>query len=204
MSMLSTLGKIAVGVMVAKIVGKAMSGGGGLLSGLLGGNSSQAPQAGTPKGVGLGDIMGSLTGDKSDSSLGDLLGNILQGKEVQAEPSEEKKAEVLLNAMLNAAKADGKIDKEEEQKLLQHIGEASPEEIAIIKKALEYPLDLDGFIKSVPNGMQQQVYFMSLLAINLDEQSEAEYLDKLREGLGISKSVANTIHQKVGAPVLYS
>jgi uncharacterized membrane protein YebE (DUF533 family) len=210
--MLGTLGKIAMGVMVAKTVGKAMGGGsgGGLLGGLLGGNKSQAPQSGTPNssGGGFGDLLNSFAGDKDQSQngggLGDLLSNVLQGKEVNAGPSEEKKAEVLLNAMLNAAKADGKIDADEEAKLTKHIADASPEEIAIVKKAISSPLDVAAFIKSVPQGMEQQVYMMSLMAIDLDNQKEAEYLDSLARGLNIPQQTANLIHQKVGAPVLYS
>ena len=210
MSMLGTLGKIAMGVMVAKTVGKAMGGSGGLLGGLLGGNKAQAPQSGTPNssGGGFGDILNSLAGgEKSQTQgggLGDLLSNALQGKEVDATPSDEQKAEVLLNAMLNAAKADGKIDAEEEAKLTKHIGDASPEEIEIVKKAINSPLDVEAFIKSVPKGMEQQVYMMSLLAIDLDDQKEAEYLDSLSRGLNIPQQTANLIHQKVGAPVLYS
>jgi uncharacterized membrane protein YebE (DUF533 family) len=207
--MLGTLGKIAMGVMVAKTVGKAMGGSGGLLDGLLGGNKAQAPQSGTPNSSsgGLGDLLNSLAGGKSQSQgggLGDLLTSALRGEEVKAEPSEEEKAEVLLNAMLNAAKADGKIDADEEAKLTKHIGDASPQEIEIVKKAISSPLDIDAFIKSVPEGMEQQVYMMSLLAIDLDNQKEAEYLDKLARGLNIPPQTSNLIHQKVGAPVLYS
>jgi uncharacterized membrane protein YebE (DUF533 family) len=213
--MLGTLGKIAMGVMVAKTMGKAMGGGssagggiGDLLGNLMGGSSSQSSQTTSQnRGGGLGDIINSLGGGKNNSSsggLGDLLSAALQGKEVQAEPSEEEKAEVLLNAMLNAAKADGKIDAEEEAKLTKHIGDASPEEIEIVKKAISSPLDVEAFIKTVPEGMEQQVYMMSLLAIDLDNQKEAEYLDTLARGLNIPPQTANLIHQKVGAPVLYS
>jgi uncharacterized membrane protein YebE (DUF533 family) len=182
-----------------------MSFGGSILGNMLGGASNQqAPKGGTPNsGGGIGDLFNSLGGEKS-GGIGDLLSNVLQGKDIQAEPSEEKKAEVLLNAMLNAAKADGQIDKDEEQKLLAHIGEASPEEIEIVKKALESPLDIDAFINSVPKGMEEEVYLASLLAIDLDNQKEAEYLDALSRGLGISREKSNLIHQKVGAPVLYS
>ncbi|RUM66740.1 MAG: hypothetical protein DSZ06_02685 [Sulfurospirillum sp.] len=206
MGMLGTLGKIAMGVMVARTVGKAMGGAGGLLGGLLGGGSKDAPQSGTPKsGGGLGDLLNSFgEKDSQNSNLGNMLNDLLSGKEVNAGPSEEKKAEVLLYAMLNAAKADGKIDKEEEEKLTKHIGDASEEEIKIVKDAIESPLDVDAFVATVPEGMEEQVYIMSLAAINLDTQAEAQYLDTLREKLGISRETANLIHQKAGAPVLYS
>ncbi|MGK0271081.1 MAG: uncharacterized membrane protein YebE (DUF533 family) [Cocleimonas sp.] len=52
--------------------------------------------------------------------------------------------------------------------------------------------------------MEQQVYFMSLLAIDLDSNEEAHYLDELAKGLNISQDICNQIHEKVGAPALYS
>jgi len=128
MSMLGTLGKIAAGVMIAKTVGKAMSGGagGGLLGSILGGGKADTPSNAPSSSGGIGDLINSF-GKKDDSSsnIGTMLNDLLAGKEIKAGPSEEKKAEVLLYAMLNAAKADGKIDKEEEAKLTQHIGDAS-------------------------------------------------------------------------------
>jgi len=70
MSLVGTLGRIAVGVMVAKGVGKMVGGGsgggglGGLLSGALGGNKGN-----TSGGGGLGDL-GSLLGGGSAQSGG--------------------------------------------------------------------------------------------------------------------------------------
>ena len=78
------------------------------------------------------------------------------------------------------------------------------EELAFIKSELDAPMDLDGLIKSVPEDMAQEVYMMSLLAINLDHQAEAEYLDKLAKGLNINPETANAIHEKLNAPKLYN
>ena len=212
MGMLSMLGKVAMGVIAAKTIGKAMGGNsggsgglGGMLGGLLGGNkSANAPQS----GGGIGDLLNSMKGNSSQSQgsgggLGDLLSAALSGKEVNTTPSEEEKAKILLRAMVSAAKADGKIDKEEEAKITQHIGDVTPEELEIVKQEIESPVDLEGLIAK-SKGIEQEVYLMSLLAINLDENSEAEYLSKLAKGLGITPEVANAIHQKVGAPTLYS
>ena len=52
--------------------------------------------------------------------------------------------------------------------------------------------------------MEQQVYLMSLMAIDLDSNDEAHYLDQLAKGLNISKEVCNQIHAKVGAPAIYA
>ena len=203
MSMLGMLGKVAMGIMVAKTVGKAMGGSGGvgdMLGGLLGGGKKDATSS-----TGMGDLLGNLTGNQQNSGgLGDLLSSALQGKEVNAAPSEEEKAKIILKAMISAAKADGKLDADEQAKITQHIGEVTPEELAFVKEELEAPLDVDAIIKSVPKGMEQEVYLMSLLTINLDSSDEAQYLDKLAKGLDISAQIANAIHEKVGAQKLYS
>jgi uncharacterized membrane protein YebE (DUF533 family) len=198
------LGKVAMGIMVAKTVGKAMGGSGGIgdmLGGLIGGNKSN--DSGTKQGNKLPDLMGSL-GDKNSSGLGDLLSSALSGGKVDPTPTQEQQAEIILKAMINAAKADGQIDADEQKKITEHIGEVTPEEIEFVRNEMSAPLDVEGVIKSVPKGMEQQVYLMSLLTINLDHEKEAHYLDKLAKGLNISQQVANEIHQKVGAPQLYS
>jgi uncharacterized membrane protein YebE (DUF533 family) len=200
------LGKVAMGIMVAKTVGKAMGGSGGvgdMLGGLLGGNKNSNTNS-SSQGGGLGDLLGSLTGGNSQQGgLGDLLSSALEGKNVNAAPSEEEKAKVILKAMIAAAKADGHLDADEQAKITQHIADVTPEELAFVKAELSAPLDVDSIINSVPKGMEQEVYLMSLLTINLDSNEEAHYLDKLAKGLHISQDMANAIHQKVGAAPLY-
>lgn len=217
-----TLGKVAMGVMVAKGVGRMMGGGGGrsggglggLLGSLTGGGSSSAGGglgdllgglSGKTGGGGLGGILDSLNGgSQSGSGIGGMLNDALQGNNVSANNEEEAQAELLLKAMLSAAKADGVIDEEEKRKITEHLGDVSPEEAEFVRNELESPLDAQGLIDSVPRGMEQQVYFMSLLAIDLDSNEEARYLDSLAKGLNISNDMCNQIHEKVGAPALYS
>ncbi len=204
MSMMGMLGKVAMGIMVAKTVGKAMGGSGGLgdmLGGLMGGKKDAGTQGG-----GMGDLLGNLTGNKStgnDNGLGDLLSSALSGKTIDPTPTQEEQAKIILKAMINAAKADGNIDQEEQAKIVQHIGEVSQEEIAFVKSEMDAPLDLQGVINSA-RGIEGEVYLTSLMTINLDSQEEAQYLDKLAKGLNISQQASNDFHQRVGAPKLYS
>jgi uncharacterized membrane protein YebE (DUF533 family) len=218
MSLISTLGKVAMGIAVAKGLGKMMGGskggsGGGigdLLGGLVGGKSADT------KG-GLGGILDSLGGSKlgnaqsqgrnqesNQGGFGDLFGNAMQGKEVNASTEQEQQAEIMLRAMINAAKSDGNITEDEQRKITEHLGDVSREEAEFVRKEINAPLDTKGFIQSVPRGMEQQVYLMSLMAIDLDSNEEAHYLDQLAKGLNISKDVCNQIHEKLGAPSIYA
>lgn len=267
MSLVSTLGKIAMGVMVAKGVGKMMGNnsgggaagglggllgggqqggaGGGLLGGLLGSAMGGGQQGGSAGG--LGDILGGLMGGAGGAQggqgglagqlggllgaggqqggglgglldslgggaaaggaaggLGGLLNQALSGQEPEVNPDAEKQAEVLLRAMLMAAKSDGEIDAGEREKLTRHLGDVSPEEAAFVQQEMSSPVDVQGLVASVPRGMEQQVYLMSLTAIDLDSQAEAQYLHQLAQGLGIDQQACNSIHQQLGVPALYS
>ena len=111
----------------------------------------------------------------------------------------------LIQAMVNAAKSDGEIDAEEQQKIVSNLGdEVSDEERQFVISEMQTPLDADAFIRSIPRGAEMQVYMMSLLGINLDSQKEAVYLDSLRKGIGMSEQQCNAIHEKLGVPTIYS
>jgi len=212
MSMMSMLGKMAMGMVVAKVT-KGMMGGGSsgggiadMLGGLLGGGDKNSTSSASKSG-GLGDLLSSLTGGSSSSSnngLDSLLASALAGKEVESTtPTQEEQAKILLKAMINAAKADGQIDKDEQAKIVKHIGEVSQEELEFVKSEMSAPLDLEGVIASA-KGIEGEVYLSSLMTIKLDTKEEALYLDKLAKGLGISEEAADAFHEKLGVPKLYS
>lgn len=226
MSLMGTLGKVAMGVIVAKGVGKMMGGSrggsggglGGLLGSLTGGGSKSSSGggglgdllgglSGKSGGGGLGGILDSLGGGNSAQSgggIGGMLNDALQGNSTNASSEQEQQAEIMLKAMINAAKSDGELDDKEKAKITEHLGDVSQAEAEMVRTELSSPLDADAFIRSVPRGMEEQVYFMSLLAIDLDTNEEAHYLDKLAKGLNLSHDVCNQIHAKLGAPALYA
>ena len=249
MSLVGTLGKVALGVVVARGVGKMMSGGaGGGLGGLLGGQGGAgglgsllggAQQGGQQQqqgggllggqgggaagglggllggaqqqgGGGLGGLLESLGGGAAAGGaaggLGGLLNGALSGQQQAEQPTQqqEETAKILIQAMVNAAKSDGQIDEAEQQKIVSNLGEeVSEEERQFVLSEMQTPLDIDAFIRNVPRGAEQQVYLMSLMAIDLDSQAEAQYLDKLREGFGMTQEASNAIHQQLGVPTLY-
>jgi len=204
------LGGAAGGGGLGSLIGAATGGGGGgglagglgqILSG--GGQQQQQQQGGSG---GLGGLLESLGGAQQQGGgggLGDLLNSALQGGQPSVDPSAEAQAEVLIRAMLNAAKADGQIDASEQQKITENLDGIDDDEAEFIRTEMNAPLDFDAFVRSIPNGMEQQVYLMSLMAIDLDSQSEAQYLDKLARNLNISQQASNQIHSQLGVPQLY-
>ena len=87
--------------------------------------------------------------------------------------------------MLSAAKSDGKIDEGEKEKILGQLGDIDPQEMQFVRDELSAPLDVEGLVRDVPNGMEQQAYLMSVMGIDLDSADEARYLDGLAKALGI-------------------
>jgi uncharacterized membrane protein YebE (DUF533 family) len=221
-------GSNALGSVIGAITGGGQSGGGGLgslIGGMLGGGQSN--------GGGMGDLLGGLLGGgarsaggaspSSGGGLGDLFGmamnqfgaarqgNAQLAREVarNSQPSDldygraEQQAELLIRAMINAAKADGRVDSEEQQRIVERLGEVTRDELEFVQRELAATLDVDGFVRSVPRGMEQQVYAVSLMAIDLDSNPEAQYLHQLAQGVGMSAETCNQIHQQLGAPQLY-
>lgn len=207
----SLMGNNATGgnVLGSLLGGGGGGGGGGLgaLAGMLGGGGSSSGGAG-----GLGALAGMLGGGGGGAAsaggggLGALLGGLAGGGGGQArrpEPKEENDAVLLIKAMCNAAKADGKIDQSEVKNIVGRLGEVDRAEAEFLEQELQAPLDINAFVSSVPDDMVEQVYAFSLMGMKLDTQQEAQYLGAVAEGLRLNPQVANQIHAKLGAPQIF-
>ncbi len=190
--------------------GGAQQSGGGIGS-LLGGDQANSGAAAGGGGAGLGGLLGGLMGGGAAAGgaggLGGLLGSVMAGQQGAAAPEpttqQNEEAALLIRAMVNAAKCDGQVDAEEQQKIVGKLGDISAEDANFIRSEMAAPLDIDGFVRSVPKGLEQQIYLISLMAIDLDSRPEAEYLDRLAKGLGISQQASNDLHNQLNIPVLY-
>jgi uncharacterized membrane protein YebE (DUF533 family) len=123
-----------------------------------------------------------------------------------SEPSSKESGEralILIRAMVNAAKADGQIDEEEQKKILSRLSDRSQETIDFLRQEFARPVKVGEFARSVPLGMEQQVYMLSLITMDLNTAGEAKYLTELSDALRISPEVRNQIHDRVGAPSIY-
>ncbi|MEM6471507.1 MAG: DUF533 domain-containing protein [Planctomycetota bacterium] len=110
---------------------------------------------------------------------------------------------VLIRAMISASKADGQIDDEEQQSITRQLGHLSDAEIRFLRDEFRKSHDAKEIAWNTPLGMEDQVYTMSLIAIDLDEQKEAEYLADLAHGLRMPTKRCNQIHRKYNAPEIF-
>jgi uncharacterized membrane protein YebE (DUF533 family) len=196
--------------------GRASGGGnlGDLLGGMLGGapTGSRTTAGAAPQSGGLGDLLGAVlgggaVGGASGSGLGDMLNKALTGKgKTLEEPdhAQELAAGLMLKVMIQAVKCDAELDEDEKKKLMASLSDATQAEMKFVNAELAAPVDINGLAKQIPQGMEAQAYMMSLMAIDLDNQNEAQYLHAFAQALEMDKDQVNAIHDHVQAPRLYT
>ncbi len=111
-------------------------------------------------------------------------------------------AEIIVKAMINAAKADGRIDDDEIGRMVGKVQEFGADRLGgeYLKAEMEKPMDTDGLVvaaRGTPT-LAAQVYAASLLAIEVDTPAEEQYLARLAEALGLAPGVTAELRRTVG------
>lgn len=161
---------------------------------------TQAAQATDATEAGMGALMGAMTGAAKTGAagLGDMLSAVSGGTAVNA--MMEDNAKLMIRAMIQAAKSDGEIDPGERAAILDHLGDATDEEIAFVAAELDRPIDIAGLAASVGEGAKAQVYSAALMAITADTDAEKQYLANLAAALGLEAGKVLEIHRTMGKP----
>ncbi len=107
---------------------------------------------------------------------------------------------LLARAMISAAKADGQIDTEESQAILNHINslDMPAEAKAFLFEEYGRPLDVQALTASVDSPEHAaEVYAASVLMVDPPSPSEQIYLDTLARELGLEGGLVEEIHATV-------
>ena len=203
------------------------TGGGGFSSGdilgslgklVLGGSKNSGPGS---AGAGTNAIFGALAAQAlvlakrmmaGEQSVGgsqsidiDDATAVIAGLRRPANAREEQQvrdvATLTVQAMINAAKADGHIDKQETERLVGKLREdgITDEEQRFVMEEMRKPMDTDAIVQAVPNEqVAAQIYTASLMAINVDTDAEERYMQELASKLGLNQQVTAYLHQAVG------
>ncbi len=114
----------------------------------------------------------------------------------------EQNSELVLKAMINAAKADGQIDKGEIQRIAGKLKETGmdPDAQEYVMAEMQKKMDTPALIAAADGRptLAAQIYGASLLAIEVDTPAEKKYLDELAAGMGLDPEVAQRIKGMVG------
>ncbi len=118
------------------------------------------------------------------------------------DPSESERSEavLLIRAMIAAANADGVIDQAERNHILQRLQSAalSPEEQHFIVQELLSPVDMEAIVAEVTTPqLAEQVYTVSLIAIDVDTEAERRYLAMLADRLGLDTATVESIQRSL-------
>ncbi|MEO9874774.1 MAG: tellurite resistance TerB family protein [Anderseniella sp.] len=106
----------------------------------------------------------------------------------------------IIQAMIAAAKADGHIDAQEQQRIFGKFDEAGlgMEEKAFLMDELRKPLDIDGIVALADNTEQAvEIYAASCLAIDPDDPAEQAYLAMLSARLKLAPELKANIEAEV-------
>lgn len=203
-------GQSGLGGLLGDVIGslgdnKAALGGIGALGGaLLGGGTGSAK--GAIGGGALAMLAGlAMSALKKSGQQPPQPPALMEHLTSQQEQELEDDANILIRAMINAAKADGAIDNQELQNIVGKIEEGgiTQEERDFFEAEASKPLDLDGVIASASArpDLGPQIYAASLLAIEVDTKEEEFYMQQLAEGLGLDPATVQYIENSLGLSV---
>ena len=116
------------------------------------------------------------------------------------------KAMLLIEAMIEAAKADGEIDPEERRRIIERLegGGLDPEARSFIEARMALPPATGRLVERVrperPENrvLAAEVYVASLLAIEVDTPAERGYLRNLGERLKLDDGLLRHLHDDLG------
>ncbi len=182
---------------------------------------------GTMTAGGLGALAGALLGKSGPGVLGGgmmaVVGNIavqaLQahlaagsaasaaptpaqgGGPAPSEAEGQRKARLLIRAMIQSAKADGTVDPAETQRIMGKLDEHGhdPAARAFVTTEMAKPIDLPGLCRDVTSPAEAvEVYAASVMVLDVDSQSERDYLADLAQNLGVTPQITAKIHSALG------
>lgn len=158
----------------------------------------QADSASAGAMAGLGGLMSALGGGMAGGAeQTSAMIDSLTGTSAATDAIEEN-AKLMIRAMIQAAKADGEIDADERAKIMEHLGEAGPDERAFIEAELDAPVDAMALANDTSQQMAAQVYATALMTIRVDNLQEADYINTLASGLGLSDESRARVHAAMG------
>ena len=182
----------------------AAGGLGALLGALMGGSKSTTMNS---LGGGMMGHLGMMAYKALKSSMGSEAGAVSQAsaqayaQEYSRQTPQQKNndAEIILIAMIDAAKADGQVDPDELTRIMNTMKSSGigQEGMNYVIQKLQGPMETAKIVAAVRGrpDLAAQVYSASLMAIDVDTDAERNYLSKLAKAMGLSQSVVQNIEQ---------
>jgi uncharacterized membrane protein YebE (DUF533 family) len=111
----------------------------------------------------------------------------------------DERSQLLVRAMIAAAKADGHLDDTERTKIQQQIAELGLDQDAVelLQRELDQPVDARRVAQGVSSlPAAAEVYLASAMVIDVDQPSERRYLDELADAMGLDRGFSRKIEEE--------
>lgn len=182
----------------------AAAGGAGALAGMLFGGGKGAMRGGALAVLGgLAVSALSRSGRAQPPTSPDALPGAMRAAKVDPEQDPEltARADLLLEAMVLAAKADGRLDDQELQRIQGRMAEDGLEqaEVEQLAQLAHGGADFDSLIARVQDPQTAaEVYAASAMAIRVDTEAERRHLATLAERTGLDAETVRELHRMLG------
>lgn len=182
--------------------------GGGMLGSLLSGNSNALSKLGGGAALATLAYKAYQNYTQNQGLSGDLLKDaqsLLQGftnpqaaSATENNPHSNDHAKALLIAIINAAKADGELDGQEQKNISEEVQKfaTDPETLAWVKAEIAKPIDIEALAQYAHNPqMATEIYMTSVLACGVPNEQEQRYLESLKNALNITDGLKQSIEE---------
>lgn len=181
------------------LAGALLGGGGGAAKGALGGGALAL--LGVVAMSALQNWQKAQAQGAPAAGAGGLPLALREPQGAQDEQALQDQALLVLRAMVNAVKADGRVDASEIQRISEKIQGTGDDAAAraFVTEELRRPMDLEGIARAVRDPEEAvEVYAASLLAIEVDTQAERDYLARLAQALRLDAATVGQVHRVLG------
>jgi uncharacterized membrane protein YebE (DUF533 family) len=114
----------------------------------------------------------------------------------------ENQAELIIKAMVNAAKADAQLDQGEIGRIVGKLDETGVDQQArnFVLSEMNKPMDTEEILAAAKGNPQlaAELYAASLLAIEVDTPAERTYMQNLASGLGLEPQAVAKLESALG------
>lgn len=207
MSAQDGLGGLLGGLLGGGITAGGSGGLGGLLGGLLGGgggNAGASAQGRSAGGVNYAVLasLGMMAFQAYQSwqrSQAAAPQQAVRTVDQLSGPEAEDHSHAILRALIAAAKADGRIDPQEEQLIYAEIKRhtSDPQLQQWLDEEVSKPLDAAEVAQSAQDsGMAAEMYLASVMLVDDQQDAERAYLDELASALGIDPTLQVHLEQQ--------
>ena len=182
----------------------AAGGIGALLGALMGGSDSTTVNS---LGGGMMGLLGMMAYKALKNSMGGTSTSAAAAPaQTYQQPTPQQQsndAEIILLAMIDAAKSDGQVDANEFNKIVNNLKSSGigQEGVNYVISKLQSPMETAKIVSAVKGrpDLAAQVYSASLMAIDVDTDAEKRYLEKLAKAMGLNSAVIKNIEQLTSA-----